>query len=343
MQYLQTVVFLLFSISCLAQVDAKVFDSSDSTSYFISYADQLNLKVFGILKSNQIGHYDNFTEEYVYYRPNENFNLGIGVSHYWLGLDIAINFPFINNDNDIFGDTRRFDIQASAYIKRLAIDFNYQKYQGYYGSNAASYIPGFNINQPEYPIRPDIRSFNLGANALWIFSPHRFSYRAAFVYNERQIRSGGSWLLTSGLSIFEMDADSTIIPIQLRDRFNTDADFRDTRYVNLGLGGGYGHTFVIGKKWFFSLTLAVGLGPTFKNDKKVSETDIRMAVRATVRAAIGFNGPKYFYGISSVSAQSSEVDILLPHLERNINHTKIFFGRRFGAPAFTGKLMRKKE
>ncbi len=307
--------------------------------YLIDYSDQLSLKVFGISKSNWIRHFDNLTQQFVEYRPNENFNIGLGIGHKWLNLDLAFNFASSNKDNDIFGETKRFDIQANMYLKNFIIDLNYQTYKGYYVYNPQDYLDTFDPVNPVYPIRPDIRTRNTATNVLYNFKPDQFSHRAAFVYNQRQLRSSGSWLLGASMSLFRMTADDPIIPEELMTSFNTQADFRGVNYINLSIGGGYGHTFIISKKYFISLTLVLGFGPTFKsfpNDRTgATGTEVEGAVRAIGRTAFGFNGKRTFWGISSITSSSSEIDDTQSYLSRSIFNVKVFFGIRLQPPGIS--------
>ena len=343
MKWAFTILLLFLFLVSGAQVSNTVDLGSGKASHTKKYSEKLVLKFFGVQKSNQIGHYDNWTQRYIYYRPNENFNLGLGFVYKWLGLDLAFSFPFINDDDAIFVKTSRLDLQSSIFLRRFVIDVNLQTYKGYYGFNAVEYIDGFDPLNPNYPIRPDIRTRNFAVNGLYIFKPERFSYRAAFIYNERQIKSGGSFLAGTYFSYFKMNGDSTIVPLQVRDVFNPEPDFRNTTYISTGLSGGYGHTFIIAKKVFFSLSIAIGFGPTFKSNPDLSsipgEVETRVAARASVRTALGYSSDRFFAGISAFSTQSSEVDETMPRLERNINNFKIFVGRRIGAPGFLQKLL----
>ena len=334
---------LIFPKCFLSQIDSEltISPSDSNQTYLINYANQLSLKLFGISKSNQIRHFDNWTKRFVDYRPNENYNVGVGVGHKWLNLDLALSLPFINDDDELFGKTKRFDIQANMYLNRFTIDLNYQPYKGYYGFNPQHYIDDFDRRNPVYPIRPDISTFNTAVNVLYNFKPEKFSYRAAFTYNERQVKSAGSWLVGSFLSYFEMNADSTIVPFQERDEFNPEADFRGAKYVNTGVSGGYGHTFVIKKKWFISMTLVMGLGPSFitfpERNGTPSNKEVKFAIRAVARAALGYNGEKLFGGISSISSASSEVDEEEAYLSRMINNIKVFVGIRIAPPEWFEK------
>lgn len=309
--------------------------------YIVDYSDQLSIKLYGILKSNQINHVNHQTEDKLEYKPNENFNIGFGFGYKWVGVDLAFNLPGVNDDDDKFGKTRRFDIQSSIYTRKFAIDLIFQRYKGYYLVNPDKYIPGFDPDGP-FPQRPDMRTLIYGASALYIFKHDKFSYRSAFTYNERQIKSAGSFIAGPFLTYFRMDADSSLIISEAESAFDTSQDFRGSEYIKYGISGGYAHTFVIGKRVFFSLSLAIGLGPEIKKTPAIngnrSSVESKFTGRLSSRTALGYNSEKFYAGLAGVSFFSGERDEDEDYLERSVNHVKIFIGKRFDPPKFLKKL-----
>lgn len=319
--------------SAIAQFEADIASEADyDTLYIKSYTDLLAVKLYGVTKSNEIRHVDDFTNQSINYKPNDKFNIGIGFNYKWLGLDLAFNVLSINDDDDQFGKTDRFDVQSNVYLRKFAMDLNVQLYEGYYVNNPNIYLPNWTSDLPN-PQRSDIRTSTIGANAFYIFKNDKFSYRSTFIFNERQKKSAGSWLAGSYFSYFTFDADSSIVPTDLLTTFNPDVDFRKTRFVQFGAAGGYAHTFVIGKKFFFSLTLAIGLGPEFRSSKDTENdqkrTDVLLTGKITARSALGFNSDKTFFGITSVADSSGGGGEDNAWLQHSVNNVRLFFGKRF--------------
>ena len=312
-------------------------------NYVADYSDMLCVKLFGITKNKTITHFDHLSQQAIAYQPNENFNVGLGFVHKWLGFDLAFNLPFINDDDEIYGNSKRLDLQVNAYLREFVIDVHYQRYNGYYAITPWLYDTNYNLDELRFPIRPDIKTFNTAVNLIKVFNSEKFSYKAAFIYNERQLKSAGSWLAGGYLSYFTMDADSTIVPESDIYEFDRTVDFRGAKYVNTGISGGYGHTFVIGKKFFLSVSLVVGLGPTFirapENQGTGNRTEV--ATRGIFRSALGWNSEKHYFGVSSVRTDSSQVDIENSWLSRGVNNFKIFYGRRFNTSGFLDKIKDK--
>ena len=123
---------------------------------------------------------------------------------------MAFNLPFINNDNDIYGKTRRFDLSTHIYGRKMIFDLAMQWYKGYYLANPENIVAGWQQGDP-YPSREDIKVFTFGASGWYVFNHRKFSYRAAFTFNERQLKSAGSPVLGGGFSWYFVNADSSLV------------------------------------------------------------------------------------------------------------------------------------
>ena len=335
------IIFLLLIVSHFVIAQKKEYrflETRPINEKFIEdYSDQLSVKLFGIVKTNQIAHVNHVTEDKLEYRPNESLNLGLGVGYKWFGLDVAFNFGGVNHDDHQFGKTKRFDFRPSVYTRKFAIDFNIQRYKGYYLYNPEDYIPGFDPSGP-YPIRPDIKTYRYGASLLYVFNHGKFSFRSAFIYNERQIKSTGSFLAGPYFSYFRMDADSTLVIPEAESAFDLSQDFRGSEYIRYGLAGGYGYNLVLGHRVFISLSLVIGLGPEIKRTPAINgmieDRESKFTARAASRIAIGYNAPKFYFGISGLGVTSGERDDTEDYLERGVSHVKFFVGKRFNPPKF---------
>lgn len=303
----------------------------DST-YIKDYSHLLSLKFYGVSKSNQLTLFDNFTEKSVFLKPNDQFNMGFGFNYKWLGFDLAFNFPFVNDDDEIFGKTNRLDLQSNIYTRKFALDLNFQRYKGYYGSNPEVYTPGWDPLSLEYPIRPDIRTSNISGSFFHIFNNDKFSYRAAFIFNERQLKSKGSWMAGSYMGYFTMASDSTLVPQQLQLDANPDGNYNSTSFFTAGLSFGYAHIFVIRKKFFISPTFAFGLGPEVRTIGEKRNSNFRKETEAGskvfVRLAFGYNSVRSFAGITIVGETVGSGEETEPWLQHSVNNLRLFIGRR---------------
>lgn len=285
------------------QINFNLFDKSFDSTFVADYSDLFVLRFYGISKSNHLS-LRNGSHDLVY-RPNDNFNIGLGFNYRFIGINLAFNFPFINRDEQTFGETRLFDMQVNVYDRKFGVDAFIQSYRGYYVDNPQDYQDIWNT-RGIVPIRSDIRLTGFGANAYYVFNHRRFSFRAPFIQNERQKKSAGSWIAGAHLGFTHVNSDSTgLITGQLQHYFDSAAAIRKAGYFNLGLFGGYAHTFIFEKYFFLTLSLNLGLSlqissirtpyPQFNN-----EDGRPLGLKTLFRAAMGYNSDAYFFGLNTV-------------------------------------------
>ncbi|WP_109831541.1 DUF4421 domain-containing protein [Reichenbachiella versicolor] len=315
----------------------------DKSHNIIDLTNDLSLKLFTLQRSNQITHHDGFTRRDITYKPNDDLNLGLGVSYKWLAFDFDVSLPSINNDDELFGKTERLHLQAEIFLHKFVIDAAYLRYRGYYGNNPQSYDPEFDSQNPIYPIRSDIGTKNLSLSTLYIFNHEKFSYRHAFTFNEIQKRSAGSFIAGAYFSTYKMSADSSLIPYQVRDEFDTTADFRGTRYISMGAAAGYAYNLILLKHLYISATLVVGLGPVLENvpelDGRPSERNVESETIGIFRVGIGYNGYKWFWGVSSFLGVGGSRDKNTSYIEREVNNVRLHIGYRMKPPKLLRRIM----
>lgn len=325
--------FLAFSTVLHAQDESKAYD----TAYIQDLSDSLALRVYGINKFNGFTLRDNVISKEVQYSPNRNLNLGLGVNYKWFGLGVAVNLPFLNDDNEKYGNTRRFDAQTHIYTRKYLIDFYGHIYSGFYIANPQVYLPKWDAAM-NFPQRQDIGVFSLGGSVLYIFKSEKYSARAAFVQTEIQKKSAGSFLLGGYVTYFGAVGDSTFIPFELRDTMNTALSFKQFGVFNYGISFGYSHTFILWKKFYLSFTVVPGFGISrhsivYKAPIQNREGSV-LSARFLARTAFGYNTVRSFGGIvasaDSYSGNTGADENSQMNFE--VGLFRFFYGRRFNFP-----------
>lgn len=234
------------------------------------------------------------------FRPNSNLAVGIGATYGWLTLNASVALDFLNPGDNDKGETKNIDLQAHLYGKKMNIDFFGQYYSGFYlfpkGTAASS--------ENTWYVRPDIKLFQLGVSAYYILNWRKFSSRAAFLQNEWQTRSAGSFLLGAELYYGRSYADSAFVPTVLANNFKRAADIREMRYGDVGVGAGYAYTLVIAKNWFAtgSLTGSISLDMMkewAENDGTFKNVSFRP--NYAYKFGIGYNSRQFTTSVSWVN------------------------------------------
>lgn len=287
-------------------------DGSIDPEYITDLYDLFTLRLYGSNKFTRygVGRLDFTSDDDLLYKSNSNYNAGIGFNYRSLAINLGFPAPFINNDEDEKGKTKFLDLQAYVYARKFNIDFYAQTYKGYYLANAAQF------QQPAaqaYRIRPDLRTRNLGFNIERILNSHRYSFRAAYLQNEYQQRSAGTFLVGGGAHYLHVTADSAIVPRSIaREVYAADASpvaqgFQESRVASASVNGGYAHTLVISRHLFVMGQVMGGVGANYtwltddapSPDEELSGTSYHLNL--TARAGLGYQGTEWFAGLYFVT------------------------------------------
>lgn len=318
------------NLQAQTEVENYARQGSYDSAYIQTYVDHLIVRGLGIKKSNRLNVKNTKNEQVISFRPNENLNLGFGLNYKFVGLNLAFDLPFINNDDSKYGHTGIFDLQLTIFAPTFGLNTYYQTYNGFYIDDPHKGNPNW-TEQMAYPQRPDLSTVNAGAEFYYIFNHKRFSQRASFVQNERQKRSAGSWLAGGYVNLFRAMADSSFLPKHLHNTVERNQDAQNVTLWHGGLSGGYIHTFVIKKYFYITLSAELGIGlqnKRYLGKKGLITEDWGLGNKFKSRLGMGYNGHRYFAGITSnmdnvrLSADKNA------WLESSLMQFKFFFGKR---------------
>jgi hypothetical protein len=278
------------------------FQTDNDSSYIEDHTKDITFRLFGSRKYNYYDIVDRKRKQEVLYRPNTPFNIGFGVNYKFLGINIAFNLPFINKENK-YGKTRGLDLQSHLYARKMVIDFYGQFYKGYYVADSKGLL---NLNglapDGKLQVRPDIDNLTLGLGVQYVFNDKKFSYRAAYLQNDYQKKSAGSFIAGAELFGVRMKGDSSLIPGSLsKDDFFNNQRFNRTGIVSLAASAGYAYTFVFKRHFFLTLSLTGSLGANYTSLSLVPTGGkigkFGLELNNTERISLGYNSNRYFAGI----------------------------------------------
>ncbi len=326
------IIFLFFcSFSINAQKDVKTSIKyrkvRHDTSKIKDMSHKLAIYTNTISKFNIIEIENIVTKDKLKLKPNGQTNVGLGFNYKWLGLGASFSLPFINKDDAIYGETKRFDTQLNIFSKWFGIDAHLQYYKGFYLENPKD----FQIwNEIFFPQIDDIETLSIGASAYYFFNNKNFSYKAAFTRTQIQNKSSGAFILGGFYNLDIISAHSSLIPSEFNDTLIDDFDIYAYSTVLIGLSFGYTHTFVI-NHFFINLSLVPGLGVrasklwTSGTNGKIDPT---LSGSITTRAALGYEGKHFYCGLNMVSNtnsyQNKQYEISLSK-----GNIKFYVGKRF--------------
>lgn len=310
LKYIFLVPFAAAAVVAVGQVEvvrspspAHWLNVKNDKRYIEDHTKDLTVRLYTNNKFSRYVIGQNGNGERLPYSTNDHLSLGLGFNWRFIGLNVGVKMPFVNGDDRRFGKTKGIDIQSFFYFRKLQVDIYGQAYDGLYVANRTT------LNRPRvgdvFPYRSDLKLRNFGINGQYIFNNRRFSYRAAFVQNEYQKKSAGSFILGGAIYHFRADADSAILPRDLK--FPGDFwrnGFNQSRVTSLAVNAGYAYTLVIRKHFFMTASFAVGPGLNYTSlrdvaaDKNSGGLDYHL--NGTLRLAAGYNSPGYFAGVQYI-------------------------------------------
>jgi hypothetical protein len=320
-------VFLALSIISKANPSFNGQDFSDSSN-ITSYRDKLGLYVYSIRKFRAYDLKNADLGLKLKFEPNGQTNIGLGFTYKWIVLGLGFSAPFVNKDNDIYGETKRYDIQLNLFSRYFGVSAYYQNYQGFYLSNPQDFV---NWNKPYFPKLDDIKCISEGISLFYWFNNKNFSYKAAYVRNEFQKKSAGGFILGAYADFDNVDAPNGFIPEDLPDTLTNIFDFRNYSTSVFGVSFGYAYTLVFLKRFFINLSAVPGIG--YRNlsvDYNIKNDNVLHDFTGTIkgRFSFGYEGKHFYFGSSAIAGMESfkyeEVDI-----STRTGQFRIYFGKRF--------------
>ena len=316
---------LCFLMACLIgranENDSTRHDFIESYSRYFFFGPLIkkNNLEFDIISANDV------KKSYTF-KANHTYSLGFNVNLFDVNLGIVFAVPLNTKSEQLFGSSDVSDLQLIAISRRWFADVYFQRYNGFYVQSPDVVIP----NGQPFPQRPDLVTQNLGMSFAYIFNHQKFSLRAPYIFSERQKVSKGSFFLSYVLSSFTMAADSALIPASKWIEWGDGASVNEVRFTSLGLAPGYSHTFVV-KKFFLNMTLA--LGPAhywvrYSAATNPAQNDIRIDFYSLGRVGMGYNGERFYSGIS-VTAQSRSLTYERTTFQNSISTVRLVAGFRF--------------
>ena len=231
-----------------------------------------------------------------------------------IGVGVAINPA---KWKGIYKD---YEFNLNYYSSRLSLDLSYQRSE----SLAGDIKRDDNLSHLE---SGDVALKVVNLAGYYTFNHRRFSFPAAFTQSYIQRRSAGSWL--AGISY---QGGSIKTTDELKTKNPNAPDIRI--YVgHIGIGGGYGFNWVLGRKWLLHFSLL----PTFVvynrnnmtvNDERKKAKHMRFNMIFNERLAIVHNfSPRYFAGATLVMNNSIFDDDVVV-VNQNKWRARAFIGMR---------------
>jgi len=326
---------ILLSVNKKSSAQNNFIKNEYDSSYINSYTEELTARTFSSLSYASLTFRDNKINQNLDFGVDSKYALGIGINYSVIGINLSFSPWRSAISESKYGKTKSFDFRMNLYGRKIIYDLYLLSHTGFYLSNPKSIIDGW-TDTDSYPLRPDMKMFSAGIVAQYIFNNKKFSMRATYLQNEWQKKSAGSFIVGGTFFYSKFSGDSSFVPTQIKySDFLGGFHFNQSSSINLGINGGYSHTFVLKEHYFLALGLSLGPQINYSivsaEENEPNKNGVTMGLNGLLRSGIGYNSRKFYVGVFVINeflAHQLSVKDISTYL--NIGIVRLNFAYRFG-------------
>ncbi len=246
-----------------------------------------------------------------------SFGLGLSLKNTIISFGYGYGFDFMRDKSK--GRTSvKWDLQFRRYTRYFVFDLFYQEYKGFYQDND---------KEKDYKLCPDLKIRKLGAFGQYIFNNKRFSYKAAFSQNQKQLRSAGSFLLGAEIYNTWINSDSSFV-------YNDKKDFSSFQF---GVNAGYAHTWVLNRHWHISGSISMGINLASEKFSTFGQRKILLCPSIMPRIAAGYDRSNWALGFAFASNILFHITSKNNNIGIQTGSVEVRYLRRFNLTPFWSK------
>ena len=234
----------------------------------------------------------------------------IGPYFGWRWFFLGYTFDIKNIGFNQGGIRKEFDL--SIYSSQIGIDLYYRRTGNDYKIRDVRLGPDIDGRIFEGMPFAGVNVGITGASLYYIFNHGRFSYPAAFSQSTCQKISCGSWLGGIGFMHNTLDMNYDQLQQSLDERVGKGLEvkldsgmmFRDIKYDDFMISGGYAYNWVFAKNWLFCASAQAAL--CYKSsygkvaDEKKGFSFDKVNLDGLVRLGLVYNNTRWYAGCSAI-------------------------------------------
>lgn len=221
-------------------------------------AKPFSVRIKGEYRSLELAASDQTAEALVSteFLPNIPAMAGIDVAYNGLGFAGTFKVPGTGKDSARYGTSSAQDYLAYYFGDRWGADMYYQQYAGYYAQ-----YPNGKTEATTSDVRPDLRASYMGGNFYFSLS-EKYNIRSGFRHDNLSSGFRFGFLVGTSLNYYSIKADRSLLLPSQEIKYPEYAGYRSGEYWNLSLMPGIGLMYTEGGRFYGSLILMVGGGPS---------------------------------------------------------------------------------
>ena len=238
---------------------------------------------------------DNWVDSYIG-RPfkdmkmimNSNLVSNIGVSLSFMAVSVGYS---VNVSNLLHGSNQSNKVDFSFTCARFTADAYYWE-----NSNETNIIYT-DKNNDRYKFKQSgISRKAMGVTGYYFFNNRRYAQAAAYCFSKYQKCSAGSWLAGLSLQHFDVKFDGEQLPDNAHAYLSEQPSATRILYNDYCVLFGYGHNWVLGRKWLLNSTITPYVGYRYNHFHHDDQMASAVSLNIRVRSAAVYNHKNYFVG-----------------------------------------------
>lgn len=309
------------------------------TNFIMTYPRLLSIGIYTASPLMQIvvdpvnNSYDSYKSDF---KGNFSDLVGFAFAYRSIYIHYAFKTPFGPSEDSRKGRSASTGITLRIRKPRITLAAEYRRYEGYYDSNAYTYLPEDSARS--YYIRSDMNYKNIGINGIYNFSWRKYSYNAPLTFMDRQLKSRIGFLIKGGANYTTIySSESTILSNAQADKFDSFDGMRSIHALLFKVGPGVGVNIVLWKRFYFSMNYFI-MGNFIEyqyntKDKGNSIWYSNTNIYTETATGFGYNSKRLYAGIS-FNGDINIMRIKGASIKTNFANVAITLGYRFNSPRF---------
>lgn len=280
----------------------------DST-YYVKYNSRLIVSLFQSFREYDMDLSQHLTKDSlgkssVDYHAEANHISGIEINYDKINFSFGYkSVPPANVKKT--GNTETFNLGFNVGGNKWILETGYRRYYGLYDKKTPSYDTGFK-NTGIYTQYPHLSTTSFKGKFIYFANSKRFAYKAGYSCAYRQLKSSASLILTASGYYNTFNSDSSIIPMQIRNYYDTHSDIKGLNVVGVSIYGGASVNIVLWRALFANLTLLIGPEEQWRTYRYQTRsyydrTIFYQAWSGDFRMAYGLNFKRWFLMVNFTS------------------------------------------
>jgi hypothetical protein len=230
------------------------------------------------------------------------------------------------------GNTDHFNLGMNIGGNKWILETAYRRYYGFYDKKTSNYDTNFKHTGIYYQF-PRLSATSFKTKFLYFANHKRFAYKAGYSCAYRQLKSSASLILTASGYYNTFNSDSSLIPFQIRNYYDTHADIKGLDVFGFSVYGGASINIVLWRALFCNLTLLIGPEEQWRTYKYQNSTFYNRTIfyqswSGDFRLAYGLNFKRWFLMVNFSSDFSIYNGGEMKFVSKFLN-TSVSLGYRF--------------